>query len=843
MKVYDSIIEELAHSRGYNAALMTTFNIEYSFFEKYLIHILLNNQIRHINLFTDAKQTRAALHEDIPVHFGKKYYISPIDIHGAFHPKVILLLGEKKAKLIISSANIKMSGYMANCEIFQTFIYDEENNEYQGIIYQAIEMFRALNSLTPVPDSSTQALLNKFDISEPVVYGNGRLLCNLENSIMDQLTTFIHEDIRQIRIAVPFYDQNLEALRSFKDFFKCQDVQLYVQDEMNTFPMEYNVEHGIVASDQVIPFEAVQIGDRKKTFFYHGKVFELIGMENTYVLYGSANCSGSALLRTYKQSGNIECSMFEQKDPQEPSFFTAFQRTDSHELRSSLYAGNDEIIETYWFAYSVLHQESLEVFLKYKAIHNDLSISLSGNEIRYARQNNMLVLQIPLHFLDEQNSIFDLNVSFGDQSQVVRCWYINSKKLEFFRKNISSLGFMTQFNEEDSKQYGDYWNAVFDALFDEEYKEYIEEIRSEMSAKTAAKSYENDEEEATEEDSGQLLLGKDISDQYVERNTVFSAAYDATKKYANAYYASLLKSENSKSSIKHTIVNPKKEEEEEKPRKATPEDKKIARFIRRNLKKHFLFTDPEMLSYDYYVHLCGIVMYVIDKMIYKEKKEDFMSPDEIVRIKSVFAELLIDKFSDAQNDEDEELLIRNCLATIIELWKFKETEKDDLARKLLQKLNRKINIRETYRDYVELLDLNKIVNNNNLLDIDTYIRKLFNYRTFKELQDYFESLYHSECILRREGTVFNILINAKGRESIGESIIQEVLKYLKEYETGVKTIHFYYANKEGADILYIVKFAGLHTNSVNKQCIRSNGTTEFKCTKKGSEWSPEFFTT
>lgn len=841
MKMYDSIIEELAHSKGYTAALMTTFNIEFSFFEKYLIHLLLNNEIRHINLFTDAKQTRIALSEEIPVHFGKKYYVSPIDIQGAFHPKVILLLGEKKAKLMISSANIKMSGYMANSEIFQTFIYDEKNTDDQGMIFQAVEMFRILNSLTPVPDTSTQTLLSKFVIAEPQEYGNSRLLSNLNTSIFEQLSQLITEEIKEIKVAVPFYDQNLQALQSLKEQFRCQNVQLYVQDEMNTFPVEYNREHGIIAADDVLPFETVQIGGKKKSSFYHGKVFELIGMDNTYVLYGSANCSGSALLRTFHQSGNIECDVLEIKDPADASFFTAFNRTDSHILRSSLFAGSAEMNESYWFSYSVFQSESLEVFLKYKALHGDLKISLNGQGIEYKRQQNMLVLQIPLKLLDDQNPIFDLTVLFDDQVQKVRCWYINTKKLEFFRKNISSLGFMTQYNEEDSAQYSDYWEAVLDALFDDEYKEYVDEIREEMSAKTSAQSYETDEQEATEEDNGEFLLGKDISDKYVERNTIFSAAYDATKKYASVYFASLLKSENSQSAIRHAIQKPAAEEEEKKPRKATPAERRIARFIRRNLKKHFLFTDPEMLSYDYYVHLSGIVLYVIDKMKYKEKIVDFMPADEVVRIKSMFAELLTDKFSDTQTDEDKELLIRTSLAAIAELGTFKETEKDELAGKLLQKLNAKINIRNTYREHLQVLDLSKIVDKDVPFDADRYIGKLFGYKTFEELQSYFETLYHTDCMLRKEGPVFNILVNAKGRESLAESIIQEVLRYLKEYEPSVKTIHFYYANKEGADILYIVRFAGLHTNSVKKQFIRSNGSTEYKCIKKGGEWSPEFF--
>ncbi len=843
MKMYDSIIEELNHSKGYTAVLMTTFNIEFSFLEKYLLHLFMNNEIRHVNLFVDSKQLRVALNENIPVHFGKKYYVSPIEIQGAFHPKVILLLGEKKAKLIVSSANIKMSGYMFNSEIFETFVYDDRNREYEGMIWQAVQMFRHLNRITPVPDPSTQALLNKFDISQQSVYGDSRLLSNLDESIMDQLLRAVHEDILKIRVAVPFYDQNLESVRIIKEKFQCQNIELYVQNELNTFPVEYNRECGIIPVNQIVPFETIRIGEKRKSSFYHGKVFEFVGTENTYILYGSANCSGSALLRTFKESGNIECDVLELKGQNEPSFFTSFEKAEGHELISSLFAGSEEVHEFYWFTYSVFHQENLEVYLKYLKWHEDLSITLYGHKVSYLKENNMVKVQIPVLLLDDQNPIFDLKISFEDQFQDVRCWYINLKKLEYFRKNISMLGFVTMQNEDNPEKYDEYWNAVLDALFNDEYREYVDEIREENSLKSSMQAYEDDnQEEVIEEDNTDFLLGKDISDKFVERNPVFSAAYDATKKYASVYFASLLKTDEYKKTVNNSAGKQDESVEEKKPRKATTAERRISRFIRRNLKKHFLLTDPSMLSYDYYVHLCGIVLYVIDKMKYKEKILDFMPPEEVIKIKSTFAELLIDKFSsDEQTEDDKKLLVRNTLATIVELGTFNEIEKDELAEKLLHKLNRKINIRQTYRYHLSLLDLSRILDENNPFGAERYVGKLFGYKTFEELQDYFEDLYHTKCLLRREGTVFSIRINAKGSEALGESIIQEVLRYVREYEALVKSISFYYRNKEGTDICYVVKFAGLHTNSVRKQFIRSNGTTEYKCRKTGGEWKPDYY--
>ena len=109
-----SILDELAKCSGYDIALMTTFNFEIGFFERAVLNRLFAKDVKTISIFVDSDELTNALNEfDVAhsgSHIGKKYMVNPVKMGGSFHPKVILLLGEKKARLFVGSANVKTSG-------------------------------------------------------------------------------------------------------------------------------------------------------------------------------------------------------------------------------------------------------------------------------------------------------------------------------------------------------------------------------------------------------------------------------------------------------------------------------------------------------------------------------------------------------------------------------------------------------------------------------------------------------------------------------------------------------------------------------------------------------------
>jgi hypothetical protein len=56
--------------------------------------------------------------------FGRSYSVTPVRQNGAFHPKLYLLLGRKKGRLLIGSSNATLGGLLKNAEVFGLFEYD-----------------------------------------------------------------------------------------------------------------------------------------------------------------------------------------------------------------------------------------------------------------------------------------------------------------------------------------------------------------------------------------------------------------------------------------------------------------------------------------------------------------------------------------------------------------------------------------------------------------------------------------------------------------------------------------------------------------------------------------------
>ena len=127
MKEYKNILDTISSRKDFDIAMMTTFNFEIDFFERKILNELFANNTRKIEVFVDSKELVKALKVNRSESIFRKYIAVPVEIQSSFHPKVILMLGKEKARLIVSSANIKTFGYLQNNEIFNVFDYDKEN--------------------------------------------------------------------------------------------------------------------------------------------------------------------------------------------------------------------------------------------------------------------------------------------------------------------------------------------------------------------------------------------------------------------------------------------------------------------------------------------------------------------------------------------------------------------------------------------------------------------------------------------------------------------------------------------------------------------------------------------
>jgi hypothetical protein len=117
-----SIIDQI-RSSGFEGSLITTFNAYLPFYEDVVLRHLMGSGVRHNVLMMDASQAALAVDRHPPRSVGRYYTLVPIKVSGAFHPKVILLVGKRKGMLLVGSHNLTLSGFGYNREMSNLIHY------------------------------------------------------------------------------------------------------------------------------------------------------------------------------------------------------------------------------------------------------------------------------------------------------------------------------------------------------------------------------------------------------------------------------------------------------------------------------------------------------------------------------------------------------------------------------------------------------------------------------------------------------------------------------------------------------------------------------------------------
>lgn len=151
MKIEQSNILELIGTgkNKYHSCVITSYSIDLAFFEQLILPRLRSAGITNINLFVDASMLEKYLASHLSYSFKKfhvNYSITPVDISGAFHPKMLFLAGKDKGYLSVGSGNITSSGLLYNDEIWASFYTDKKRKNTQTIFKSAWQYIQSLSS-------------------------------------------------------------------------------------------------------------------------------------------------------------------------------------------------------------------------------------------------------------------------------------------------------------------------------------------------------------------------------------------------------------------------------------------------------------------------------------------------------------------------------------------------------------------------------------------------------------------------------------------------------------------------------------------------------------------------
>lgn len=753
------IVDEISNSKDYSIALLTTFNFEISYFERAVLNALYDKNIKNIELFVDADELEKAVSESIDNNLNKKYIANPIRINSAFHPKVVLLLGEEKAKLVVASANIKTSGYTLNNEVYNVFEYNKDNQDNLNLINDAISFFERLNTMSYYQD---EKIFNKIN---DLIYRHRRsdnndikLIQNLDKPVLEQLKDIITDNVVSIDIAVPYYDNELLGYKNLSEIFNCNDINLYLQNGLSTFPVEYNNTNEIVNDERINTYLKLKSNGKKN--FYHGKVFRINTNGKSYILYGSSNCTMSALSKTYHNGGNIECNILEEGQKNEfDYFFDNFEIESFEELTCNIIEYEPHEKKNYSFKYGI-KKDDIKLYLSYRDKKDDVRIQIGENELSYEYSDKDLVVSLDKLTSDEINNIFDLKLTFGDTQELIRCWYFDIDTVENYRNAERTTSFDDINVDEDMEKYREHMELIVRtlALTKDEYSEQIK-LQRMLNKKSNLENQEDLDEDEIDDD---FIIDKDIPDEYIKKNKDFTNAYIKSRLFSDRFFKGL-RLKGSSSGNPSTCPDNKPSEGKRKKRPATPAEKRFERFIKSRVKGILREEYIELVDYDHYKNSIGVILDVINEYKYKEQVEDIFDDKYVIEISLDMINKLLEKESTEHTTEDQETTIILSFISIIENHMINNSEENKdykvelLNKDIIKRLNKLFNIRENFEELLHYA-VDNVSSKIRVVDYDyykNYIESLFGYKTKTQLLDIIRNKFDSNAEINTEdGNVY-----------------------------------------------------------------------------------------
>ena len=790
-----SLLDILQKSVGYDIALLTTYNFDIRLFEQAILNSLFTNNVRKVSVYVDAEELVKSLQSVRSCQIGRKYMINPIRINSTFHPKVVLLLGKKKARLILGSANITTPGYTTNNEVFNFIDYSDKDPKYLDLIVSAIGFFNSIDNNSDqldrelIEEAASYPYYHRTRHNEETYY-----LHNLKDSILSQARQLISDDVQRISIAVPYYDGELSAYKEIQAQFPNAVMQLYIQNHKSTFPVDYNHNNQVV--NNIMPFAGFRQGkDNCKNNFYHGKVFLFQSAMNSYVLYGSANCTQAALTKSFAEGGNIECDLFEIGDREEfDYFFENIEIRKDEKLTSQALEYAPSVQPAVVFKYGEV-KDDIWLYFLLRNKHEIPTVNLGNAKLYTMIENDELIAIIPSERASSLTDLFDVSLQYSDREEVCRCWTFSKEALKKNREKLTDTGSLKDFDinpgsdrfiEDRRRLLEAELMCLPDILSYREKDAIFTQIKEEAEA---------DEDEV--ESSSDFVVDIDIPDEYRAAYRQYQYV-ERIRGVFNRHFFSMNSGcllPGSKGKIAKSSEGLDAEPiSTTQARTATTEERSFERFVKRRVKGMLNDQYVAAIGIDHYIALLSVLFEIFYKYNVREKVKDIFQNEYVAQTR---AELMgkamakdrtkeIKKF-----DETSAALLEQSYKVIFDNYiyrtKAEDTDEqyryDQINKKLLMRMQDVYGIRNVFKDDVVAV-ITGNSNNKNLQQISvsamvSYIDKLFGYMGMDQLAELIGKVY-SQPDISLKGSVFTISAlstNISNCFKPDVPVLQEIKKY------------------------------------------------------------------
>jgi uncharacterized protein YjbI with pentapeptide repeats len=298
-----SLFDELAKG-GYEACLMSTYSVDFPFYEDVLLNKMQSLGITHHMLLADKRMCQSIITQRPPNKAGKQYSLALMNCSGAFHPKVIMLLGKNKGLLAVGSHNVTFSGFGKNLELTNIIKFKKKDDEqYLPLFNTAFSAFRTwLNDYALEPNSKVQTALSTAleDTLKLSPWFNGCGSDTTEDaallfssattpSLWQQLTPFIPNKSQQVIAISPFFDKSLVFSKTLREKSQTNLV-------VGLQPKEAVVSTEILSTEGIKVIDSDTINNSEGGKYIHAKAIYFADEYSPVFVNGSANLSAKAWL-------------------------------------------------------------------------------------------------------------------------------------------------------------------------------------------------------------------------------------------------------------------------------------------------------------------------------------------------------------------------------------------------------------------------------------------------------------------------------------------------------------------------------------------------------------------
>lgn len=304
------ILDEIRRG-GYEFSFVATYNAYLPFYEDVVLRRLVNAGCRGNVLMMDAAECAQALvvGSTRPRLAGRAYTLIPVNAGGAFHPKIIFMVGRDRGMLFVGSHNLTLSGLSHNRELTSRF---EFTNDADGA--DATAMRAAWDFLRAWACPQPRELQATFDDAERFAKwlrhdtpadadcaAEGSFVGTTPESLSlwEVVRPHLPNDIRRVTVVAPFFDRDGGFLRKLVDELSPEQLIVGVEPDA--------VQIGARAVRLLPNTKFVNAGClRDGRGYLHAKalLFEAASGEEILIT-GSANASGAAWLAKPAQR-NVE---------------------------------------------------------------------------------------------------------------------------------------------------------------------------------------------------------------------------------------------------------------------------------------------------------------------------------------------------------------------------------------------------------------------------------------------------------------------------------------------------------------------------------------------------------